>query len=326
MRETYVLGVDMGGTKTNIALCNAAGELSRLRRFEYEQSSHKQVIKEIIHSIRVYLDETAAGADIAAIGLGLKGHVLNTTGVWDRCITIPGFRAVALGEMIQSRFGIPTFLDNDVHAATLAEKRYGVGKKYDNFIYYNIGTGLSIGIVSDGKLLRGATNYSGEIGHMVTESDGAPCPCGHFGCLEEASSGGAIIRQAREGLAHDPDSILKDFPEKLLTSAAVFDAARQGDALARKVSERALRSICLSMVAIINIFNPSAIVFGGGVMRDGYLLPAIRDYAWKYPLRPAAEAVQEIGISEIGPNIVGALGACCVAMEGIQEQSRMREE
>lgn len=325
MGEKYVLGVDMGGTKTNIALCNAAGELSRLRRFEYEQNSHKQVIEEIIRSIQTYLDETAAGADIAAIGLGLKGHVLNTTGVWDRCITIPGFQAVALGEIIQSRFGIPTFLDNDVHAATLAEKRYGIGKKYDDFIYYNIGTGLSIGIVSDGRLLRGASNYSGEMGHMTTESDGAPCPCGHFGCLEEASSGGAIIRQVKEGLSREPNSILREVPEKRLTSVAVFDAAQRGDALAKRVTERALKSICLSVVAIINVFNPSAIVFGGGVMRDGYLLPAIRDYAWKYPLRPAAEAIREISISEIGPDIVGALGACCVAMEGIKEQSCVME-
>ena len=83
------------------------------------------------------------------------------------------FIPAKLREELGETFYVTMGMDNDVHAATLAEKHYGIGQKYEDFIYYNIGTGLSIGIVADGRLLRGSTNYSGEIGHMVTESDGA---------------------------------------------------------------------------------------------------------------------------------------------------------
>ena len=316
MSGKFILGVDTGGTKTNLSIKTPQGELVDLRRYEYEQSDHALVVQEILGIIDSYLSSHPLKDRIAAIGMGLKGHVLSREGIWNRCISIPNFKPVALGNIICEKYSLPTFLDNDVHAATLAEKHYGIGQKYEDFIYYNIGTGLSIGIVADGRLLRGSTNYSGEIGHMVTESDGESCPCGHFGCLEEVSSGAAIIKMAKQGMEKHPESLLASL-EGRLHSSAVFAAARKGDALAMEVSQRALKSICLSMVAIINIFNPSAIVFGGGVMSDTYLLPAIREYAWKYPLRPAAEALKEVCISRIGSDIVGTLGACCVAEEGL---------
>lgn len=319
MQNEYTLGVDLGGTKTNIAKGTADGDVLDIRRFVIDHTNHDRLVAQMLDAIGVYLSENCKNdTRPARIGMGIKGYVDHHEGAWKGCITIPDFQPIALADMVYTRYGIPTVIDNDVHAATLAELYYGAGRKYRDFIYYNIGTGISIGIVTDGRLLRGSTNYSGEIGHMVTESDGAPCPCGHFGCLEEVSSGAAIIAHARAGLQAHPDSLLRCPAEQgTLTSHTVFSLAEQGDALAAAIAERALKSICLSVIAILNIFNPEAILFGGGVMRDGWLLPKIRDYAYRYPLPPAARALKEVALSELGADSVGVMGAAAVGWESL---------
>jgi len=313
----YVLCVDQGGTKTNIARGDKNGEIQDIRRFIIDLSDHAIVVKQIFDAIDVYLRENCIrlGSPLR-IGMGVKGYADREKGIWKRCITIPNFTPVNLGEMAYDKFGINAVIDNDVHAATLAELYYGAGKQYKNYIYYNIGTGIAIGIVSEGKLIRGSTNYSGEIGHMVTETEGDLCPCGHFGCLEGVASGAAIIEQVRRGLSEYPQSGMHNINSNgTLTSHTVFKMAEEGDVLAGLVTNRALRSIQLSVISILNIFNPEAIIFGGGVMADGLLLPKIKEYAYKYSLRPSAWALKEVCLSKLGANRVGILGAAAIGWE-----------
>ncbi len=207
--QGYVLCVDLGGTKTNIARGDKNGKIEDIRRFTIDFSDHAIVVQQIFYAIEVYLRENCKRlSSPMRTGMGIKGYADREKGIWKRCLKIPNFYLVNLSEIAYDKFGINAAIDNDVHAATLAELYYGAGKQYKDFIYYNIGTGIAIGIVSEAKLLRGSTNYSGEIGHMVTEIAGNPCPCGHFGCLEEAASGAAIIEQVRRGLSEYPQSVM----------------------------------------------------------------------------------------------------------------------
>ena len=151
MRE-YVLCVDLGGTKTYIAKGREDGEIEDIRRFTIDFSNQATVLRQLFEFIDVYLLENCSGHHAArCIGIGLKGYADRSQGVWKSCMTIPQFSPVNITRMAYEKYEIPTVIDNDVRAATLAELYYAAGKQYKDFIYYNVGTGIAIGIVSDFK-------------------------------------------------------------------------------------------------------------------------------------------------------------------------------
>lgn len=318
-KRNYVLCVDLGGTKTYIAKGREHGEIEDIRRFTIDFSDQATVLRQLFESIDLYLRENCSGFHPArSIGIGLKGYADRSLGVWQSCTTIPKFSPVNITRMTYEKYGIPTVIDNDVRAATLAELYYGAGKHYKDFIYYNIGTGIAIGIVSDSKLIRGSTFYAGELGHLITEPDGDHYQDGNGVCLEEIASGAAILQQVKLGLAEYPKSGLWPIYESgTLTSRKVFTLAEQGDELAGKITRRVLKSIQISVVAITDILNPEAIIFGGGVVSDGFLLPKIKEYVYKYSLRPSAQALKDIRLSSLGADRVGILGADAIGWEDL---------
>jgi glucokinase len=317
LMENYVLCVDLGGTKTYIARGGQDGQIEDVRRFAIDFSDHVIVMRQFFEAIDVYLRENCKELRAPLrLGIGIKGYADRRQGIWKSCIGIPNFSPVKLAEIVYEKFGVPAVVDNDVRAAALAELYYGAGKQYKDFIYYNIGTGIAIGIVSDSKLIRGSTYYAGEIGHLVTEPGGDLCPCGQHGCLEEVASGAAILGHVQRGLSEYPQSGLRKMYENgTLTSHTVFTLAEEGDTLAEMITKRVLRSIQISVVAITDILNPEAIIFGGGVVADGLLLPKIKEYAYKYSLKPSAQALKEICLSSLGADRVGILGANAVGWE-----------
>jgi glucokinase len=317
--QDYVLCVDLGGTKTYIAKGREDGEIEDVRRFTIDFSDQATVLRQLFESIDVYLLENCSGLPtVRCIGIGLKGYADRSQGIWKSCMTIPKFSPVNITKMAYEKYGIPAVIDNDVRAATLAELYYGAGKQYKDFIYYNIGTGIAIGIVSDSKLIRGSTYYAGEIGHLITEPDSDLYRGGNGGYLEEIASGAAILQQVKRGLAEYSRSGLKPaFESGTLTSHTVFTMAEQGDELAGKITGRVLKSIQISVVTITDIFNPEAIIFGGGVVADGLLLPKIKEYVYKYSLIPSAQAVKDIRLSSLGADRVGILGADAIGWEDL---------
>jgi predicted NBD/HSP70 family sugar kinase len=318
MRD-YVLCVDLGGTKTYIGRGKEDGEIEDIRRFTIDFSDQATVLRQLFESIDGYLWENCRELPSArAIGIGLKGYADRSQGVWKSCMTIPKFSPVNITRIAYEKYGIPTVIDNDVRAATLAELYYGAGKQYKDFIYYNVGTGIAIGIVSDSKLIRGSTFYAGELGHLITEPDGNLYQGGNGGYLEEIAAGAAILQQVKGGLADYPKSGLRPAYEGgTLTSHTVFTMAEQGDELAGKITRRVLRSIQISVVAITDLLNPEAIIFGGGVVADGLLLPKIKEYVYQYALRPSAQALRDIRLSSLGADRVGILGANAIGWEDL---------
>lgn len=322
--RNYVLCVDLGGTKTYIAKGREDGEVEDVRRFTMDFSDQATVLRQLFESIDMYFEQNCGGLPPArSIGIGLKGYADRSQGIWKSCTTIPKFSAVNLTKMAYEKYGIPTVIDNDVRAATLAELYYGAGKQYKDFIYYNIGTGIAIGIVSDAKLIRGSTFYAGEIGNMITEPGGGLDPDGHGGTLEEIASGAAILEQVKSGLAVYPQSGLKSIYENgALTSHTVFALAEQGDELAGRIRKRVLRSIQISVVALTDILNPDAIIFGGGVVADGLLLPGIKEYVYTYSLIPSARALKDIRLSTLGADRVGIQGANAIGWEELKKSMK----
>src|SRR6266487_4862545 len=238
MPESVVIGVDVGATNILVGAVTPAGIVIASRQFKMEHDSQAVTLQSIHNSLNNFVQDWNGPAPLA-IGIGLVGQIDPQTGIWLEAMNLPIKTPVPLAQQISDRYGVPVALDNDGHAAALAELRWGISTDSNNFIYLNIGTGASAGLVFDRQLIRGTKNYAGELGHMVVQPDGVLCLCGRRGCLEPIVSGGGVLRRVQAELENYPDSKLHSFGETL-TTHQVFMAADLEDPLAIKISNDAI--------------------------------------------------------------------------------------
>jgi glucokinase len=203
---------------------------------------------------------------------------------------------IPLRDLLQAQCGLPVALDNDVNAMAVGEMLFGKAKGVGDFIYLVLGTGAGGAIVANGRLLRGASGFAGEIGHATVQLDGRPCPCGSRGCLKAYVAGPHILEQARE-----LQSAVNREPLAVYTDAAdVCLAARNGDPLARQVVDRVTRALGAAIGNLVNIFNPELIVLGGSVALGlEFCLNEVKQWAERYALAGAFQTAR-IELSEFG--------------------------
>lgn len=197
------IGIDVGGTNVKIALVDDNGKIIYSNSVPtYAKMGYEYTVNNIKQAIRDLMKETnTTTSDIEGIGFDFPGQVDCKTGVVKLAPNIPGWVNVPIAQMIEDEFHIPTRIDNDVRCAALGELKFGAGKGCENFICITVGTGIGSGIVINGKVVRGATNAAGELGHIKLQMNGGPiCGCGDTGCLEAFASGPAIVAMAQEYL------------------------------------------------------------------------------------------------------------------------------
>lgn len=315
-----VLGLDVGGTKLLAGCVGPDGSLLQSRRFAMQRGNQSSTLASIDTALAGFLAEWQ-GPRPLAVGVGLVGQVDPLNGVWLQAMNLPIREAQPLAERIRASYGLPAWLDNDVHAATLAELRWGAGLRATDFIYLNVGTGLAAGMVANGQLVRGAANYAGELGHMQVDPDGELCVCGQRGCLEPLVSGGAMLARVRSLLPDYPGSPLARQAQAELTTGDIFRAAQAGDALALRVAGQAAQALATALTGLVNLFNPALIVYGGRVLADGWLMARVDEKVRARAL-PAAVRNLEILPSALDPERVGLLGAACLAWRGLGVASK----
>jgi glucokinase len=240
------------------------------------------------------------------------GPIDSDAGVVRFAPNLPGWRDVAVRELLGARSGLPVALENDASAAALGEAVFGAGQPYRHLAHFTLGTGIGGGIVIDRRLYTGATGLAGEFGHMVVDPGGPPCGCGNYGCLEAFASGSAIERQARMLAGSRRSERLAD----LLATAEDFGAddvaraAEEGDRAAAELLERAGRYLGAGIAGVINALDPEAVTLSGGLLKLGarYLQPA-RD-----EVRRLAFSTPSILETTLGDD-TGVLGAAAVAWE-----------
>ena len=318
MSESVVIGVDVGATKILVGAVTSNGQVISSRRFKMDRASQETTLQSIHNSLDDFIRDWD-GPTPRAIGIGLVGQTDPQAGIWLEAMNLPITNPVPLAGQIIERYGIPVALDNDVHAATLAELRWGIGTESNDFIYLNIGTGVSAGLVFNGSLLRGARNFAGELGHMLVQPDGVMCPCGRRGCLEPLVSGGGMLMRVKKELANDATLRLGSFSESL-TTHHIFMEADSGDLLAGKISTDAIHALSTALVNIVNLFNPEWIVYGGGVLSDGWLIDHVRERVEKESMPMNRKSLKGIVPSRLNPDQVGLLGAASLALniEGVK--------
>ena len=313
MSEPVVIGVDVGATKVLTGAVTREGKVVTSRRSQMDRDTQAATLQSIEAAISNFMDEWE-GSRPLGIGVGLVGQIDPPAGLWLEAMNLPIKSPVPLGKQLSDRFGLPIALDNDVHAAALAELRWGIGTGSADFIYLNVGTGISAGLVLHGQLVRGAKNYAGELGHMVVQPEGPLCPCGRRGCVEPIASGGGMLARVQEQLIHFPNSILHQQKETL-TTHSIFAAANAGDPLAVRIANDAIQALSIALVNLVNLLNPEWIVYGGGTLSDGWLIERVRANVENQPLRMIRRSLKGILPSRLNPDQVGLLGAACLAWD-----------
>ncbi|WP_082341540.1 ROK family protein [Paenibacillus solani] len=313
--QKVAIGVDVGGTKILVGYVTEDGHVLESRQYSMDRTSQLSALRSIDEAIDHFLQLFGDGPPAEGIGIGLVGHIDPEAGVWKHAINIPIHEPIHLSEKMEKRYGLPVTLDNDVRCATRAELLYGAGQEFKHFIYLNLGTGISMGIVSDGRLVRGAANYAGELGHMSVNTVGPRCSCGRIGCMETMASGGGMILRAMDLLSSYPQSTLNQYASRLQTDR-IFIEALQGDLLAARIRNEALGALQISLTNVVNLLNPEAIIVGGGVSRDKSIVDDLEAHLRTTALPPAANALVCIEQSKLEVGRVGLVGAASLVWGG----------
>ena len=271
--EAPVVGVDLGGTKIRSVVVLADGSIvgEDVRPTDAE-GGPSVVVSRLVASARAAVAASDVPHEaILAVGVTAPGTVDFDAGVLHQPPNLPGWDAVPLARLLSEHLDRPVFLENDANAAAYGEWRFGAGAGLRHLIYLTVSTGIGAGLILNGQMYRGADGAAGELGHMTIDVNGPPHNCGMVGCLEVLASGTAIARMAQEAVAAGRSPALRRLAETAgeLTAAEVDRAADAGDPTATEILATAARYLGVGLANYINIFNPEAIVIGGGVTRIG---------------------------------------------------------
>ena len=217
---------------------------------------------------RLVRDLSRGLPDVGGVGVACAGQIHPVSGAVVYAPNL-GWHDVPLAAHLNRALGLPVRVENDVRAAAWGEFRFGVAARAQSLVAVFVGTGVGSGAVLDGRLWRGAGNGAGEVGHTQVVVDGLACPCGRRGCLEQYASGGGFQRRLQQALSEGAPTRLAETTDgdpRRLTAAMVHAAAEEGDALARRLWEEAVRYLTMALANYVTLLNPERLVLGGGVM------------------------------------------------------------
>jgi glucokinase len=324
-RPHLTLGIDLGGTKILAAVVDETGRIIGTSK---RKTRAERGVDEVIDRITKTAVEAVEDAhlDLSAIeaaGIGAPGVADHHTGVLEFAPNLPDWVNIPLGLRLEQALGVPVFVENDVNAGTYGEATAGAARDYDSVVGVFPGTGIGGGIVLNGALWRGARNAAAELGHMVVMIDGPLCGCGRRGCIEALAARTAIERDIWGEIRGGRRSIIEeDTPHgEAITSGTIARALGEGDAVVSDVMGRACYHLGIFTAAVVNAIDPACVVYGGGLIEAcaDFMLPIIRDAAYRYLIRPVDPQKLPIVAAELGDNAT-VVGGAMLAQAALNER------
>jgi glucokinase-like ROK family protein len=315
----YVIGVDMGATSLEVALADFSGAI--LERVlvpidvrEGPDITLAQVQRLALDQIRQH---EVRPEQVLALGIGVPGPVEFASGVLNAPPIMPGWNRHPIRPFFREAFpNALVIVDNDVNVMALGELTAGAGISHDNWFFVKVGTGIGCGIVCGGQIYRGANGSAGDIGHICADKNGPTCHCGNVGCLEAIAAGPPIAARAAEAARAGRSRILAKYLEQgggRLTAIEVGLAAEEGDKIANEIVRESGRAIGEVLASLVNFYNPSLILIGGGVSNIGLMfLSSIRSGIFSRSL-PLATRNLRIDASPMRED-AGVVGATALAL------------
>jgi len=292
--------IDMGATHMGIAVADFAARIRQEIEVPFDIKDGPQVcLEKAEQTLRRMLEEQGLSvSDLAAVGVGVPGPVITEAGMVVAPPIMPGWDHYPIRTTLEKAWGRPVTLNNDAELGALGEWAYGAGRGEKNIAYIKVGSGVGAGLILNKQIYGGTTGAAGEIGHLTIDENGPLCNCGNRGCLEAFAGGHAIARQGQALAASGKRTLLAELPVESITAREVAEAARRGDLYAQEILSRAGTYIGIAIAGLINLFNPSVVIIGGGVAQVGDMLTT-----------PIRQAVRERAMraSEQGVHITSAM-------------------
>ena len=279
------IGIDLGGTNIAVGLVNDNGKIiAKDSTPTIAERGYKEIVKDMAAlSKKIMADNNISESEIKGVGIGCPGTVDSKTGtvLFSNNIRM---EKTPLAEEFKEYFDVNVKILNDADAAAYGE--YSInGNNVDSFVFITLGTGVGGGIIINKKVYNGFNSAGGELGHITLVHDGVPCNCGNIGCWEAYASVTALIRQTKEAMEKNPQSLMHEIAKKegKVSGKTAFDAAKAGDAAGLEVVKKYREYVASGLVSIINIFQPERLVIGGGISKEGdYLINPITEYCYAH--------------------------------------------
>ncbi|NOT01875.1 MAG: ROK family protein [Phycisphaerales bacterium] len=271
MSDTYVIGIDLGGTETKGALVDRN---LKIMTNDVCATPAKAGPDVVIAEMGNMFDRLAKGRSIAAVGIGCPGPLSPSRGIVFNLPNMPGWKNVALRDRFAECVSRPVVIENDANAAAYGEYRGGGWDVDGDMVLLTLGTGVGSGTIINGRVFGGTFETASEWGHVIVQPDGPACGCGQRGCLEAYASANAVAERVRLAVNSGTESSLAENVRRgeTITSRDVEKAMRGGDALAERVWDEACRYLGLACVAIQHAINPRYVLLGGGMSAAGAIL------------------------------------------------------
>lgn len=311
------VGIDIGGTNMKGVLADKNGRILSFRETSTPDSAEK-IDNEIYALIEVLATSSSfSKMDIKAVGIGAAGSIDRKRGIVITSPNIRGWKRYPLAKNIEKLTGLRVFLENDATAALMGGWWKGNGSKFRNWIMLTLGTGIGGGVIIDNKVYTGQSGSAMEVGHMTIDYNGRKCKCGNTGCLEQYASASALVAHVKENIHNYRSSTLHGRIEKEeLTSKMIYEEALKGDELAVKALSEISGYIGIGASNLVNIFNPEAIILGGGLsLAHKLIIPIVKKTIDERALPGLKENLKILPSKD--QSTIPALGAVKIAIDSL---------
>jgi len=311
--KRFIIGIDVGGTKTAYGVFDEERKILATRR----HSSNPKLAPEeffdvIVENIQALCTEcNIAPSELCGVGIGMPSFIHFDEGRIIKTVNLTRLKDFRARDYLQRELGrdIQIVLDNDSHTGALAEHRHGAGRNFQHMLYCPVSTGISSGIIIDGRLFHGSYGWSGESGHMiVTPGEGIMCGCENVGCLMSWCSGSMIVKHVQSWINSGEKTLMTELAGSMdtITTEHIGECFVRGDALATRAVEQMTTFMAVWIYNLYVTLNINCFVFGGGLLNmKGNLLDRIKD---KFDAYNKNDMPVYFKTAELGENF-GIIGA-----------------
>ena len=314
-KKPYVLGLDMGGTNSVLGVVDARGHVLARTSIKTQAFPDINDYVNALYEEAIKIVDSVGGMDlIRGIGAGVPNGNYYTGYIQD-AMNLP-WQTVPFAQLLSDRFGIPCKITNDANAAAMGEMTYGAARGMKNFIMITLGTGVGSGIVIDGKVVYGHDGFAGELGHTcaVRGEEARPCNCGKKGCLEAYASATGVARTAKEIISSTTqETVLRNLDIDTITSKDVYDAAEQGDEVAKQIFDFTGTILGQQLADFIAFSAPESIVLFGGLTKSGHWIKDPVEKAMNENVLPLWRNKVQVLFSDLKEADAAVLGASALA-------------
>ena len=301
-----IIAIDIGGTQLRVAVFPQ----NSIVPISIQRAPSLGTEEGVFDRLTSLIDSVWPDEPVDIICAAVPGPTNPYTGIIIETPNIPAWKNYPLAELLKKKYSVPTYIGNDANLAALGEWLYGAGKGHNDIVYLTISTGIGGGVISSGKLIEGYRGMATELGHIIVLPNGPVCSCGVRGHLEAVASGTAIAKYVSEQIAAGRKSNLR---AGVLTARQISEAAQQGDELSKEAFVRAGGYIGQATANFLHMFNPSIIIFGGGLsLSGGLIMRPIKETMSSNVMDPAYLDGLEVTTAKLGDD-AGLLGALAQA-------------